>query len=240
MAKKSANDKLDLHGGRVRVPRSRGAISGFVLVLLGIWGALIPLVGPYAHFGYTPDATWHVSGGRVWLEILPGAAAALGGLLLLTAANRITASFGGWLAAVGGAWFVVGPTLRTLLHIGSVGTPIHTSDSGRALETLLLFSGIGAAILFIAGVALGRLAVVGIRDVLAAQRRENEETRVVEKRADADDAAVVDDRPRGVSRRRDEAGDGGDTEERADVDRETPAGATRLDLARERADRADE
>jgi hypothetical protein len=30
----------------LRVPRSRGAISGLLLVLLGLWGALIPSSAP--------------------------------------------------------------------------------------------------------------------------------------------------------------------------------------------------
>ena len=37
--------EFDTRGGRMRMPRSRGAASGFLLVLLGIWGALIPFVG---------------------------------------------------------------------------------------------------------------------------------------------------------------------------------------------------
>ena len=40
--------------GTLRVRRSRGALSGLLLVLLGIWGALIPFVGPYFHYAYTP------------------------------------------------------------------------------------------------------------------------------------------------------------------------------------------
>jgi len=35
--------------------RSRGAGSAFLLVLLGIWGAIVPFVGPY--FGYTFGVT---------------------------------------------------------------------------------------------------------------------------------------------------------------------------------------
>jgi len=53
--------------------RSRGAASGLLLVLLGLWGALIFFVGPYFHFAYTPDTAWTYSTGRLWLEILPGA-----------------------------------------------------------------------------------------------------------------------------------------------------------------------
>lgn len=167
----TAVDDLDTHGARLRIPRSRGALSGLLLLLLGAWGALAPLLGPLVHAGYTPDTAWHLSSGRFWLEILPGVVTAIGGLLLLVGANRITTSFGGWLAVAGGAWFIVGPTLRALLHIGTVGAPIHHSHLGAALETLLLFTGLGALILFLASAAVGRLAIVGIRDVKAAHRR---------------------------------------------------------------------
>lgn len=183
--------KDDMTGGRMRVPRSRGAVGGLMLILFGAWGALIPLVGPYVHFGYTPDTTWHVTAGRFWLEVLPGAAVVLGGLFLLVGANRVTTSFGGWLAAAGGAWFAVGPTLRSLLHIGSIGTPIHTSNLGRTLETLLLFTGLGVLIVWLAATALGRLSIVGVRDVRAAQRRE-QGTRDTEGTRSGDGATRVD------------------------------------------------
>jgi hypothetical protein len=35
--------------GILRVPRSRGVLSGLLLVLLGAWGALVPFVGPDFH-----------------------------------------------------------------------------------------------------------------------------------------------------------------------------------------------
>ena len=46
------------------------------------------------------------------------------------------------------------------------------SALGSALETLVLFTGLGALILLLAGAAVGRLSVVGARDVRAARRRE--------------------------------------------------------------------
>jgi len=39
--------------GMLRIPRSRGALSGVLLVLLGTWGGLIAFVGPYFHYAYT-------------------------------------------------------------------------------------------------------------------------------------------------------------------------------------------
>src|ERR1700709_689268 len=112
---------IDTRGARMRVPRSRGAVSGLLLILLGAWGALVPLIGPYVHFGFTPDTAWHLSSGRFWLEILPRAVAALGGVLLLIAASRVTTSLGAWLGVAGGAWFVIGTQLASLLNLGGVG-----------------------------------------------------------------------------------------------------------------------
>src|SRR6202040_1904170 len=74
--------------GMLRVPRSRGALSGALLFLLGLWGGLIAFVGPYFHFAYTPGTAWTYTSGRLWLEILPGIATALGGLILLASRGR--------------------------------------------------------------------------------------------------------------------------------------------------------
>jgi hypothetical protein len=172
-----ANDRtdparIDTRGSTLRVPRSRGALSGTMLVLLGIWGAAIPFVGPLFSFAFTPDKAWTWTAARGWLEVLPGAVTVLGGLILLASANRVTASFGAWLGVAGGAWFIVGPQLAGLLHIGSPGTPASTSSGLRALESLAFFYGLGALIVFFAAGALGRLSVLGVRDVQSARRRE--------------------------------------------------------------------
>ena len=76
-----------------RIPRTRGAFSGVMLVLLGAWGGLVAFIGPYFHFAYTPDKAWVYTTERLWLEILPGAATVLGGLLVLGSARRHTAAF---------------------------------------------------------------------------------------------------------------------------------------------------
>jgi len=70
-----------------RVPRSRGGVSGVLLILIGAWGGLAPFVGPYFRFAYSPDKAWAYTSGRLWLSIVPGAAAVLGGLLVTGAAH---------------------------------------------------------------------------------------------------------------------------------------------------------
>ena len=152
----------------LRMPRSRGAITGLLLVLLGAWGALIPFVGPRFGFAYTPDTEWTWTAARGWLEVFPGVTTIVGGLLLMASGNRATAMFGGWLAAFGGAWFVVGRALASPLRIGDIGHPVASTDIKRALLEISYFSGLGALIVFLAGGILARVSVRLARDVEAA------------------------------------------------------------------------
>ncbi len=157
--------------GAWRIPRSKGAIAGALLMLFGAWGAIIPFAGPYFGYAYTPGTTWVYTWGRLYLDILPGAAAVLGGFFLLFAANRLLATIGGWLAAAAGAWFIIGPTVSRFWAglAGGAGAPIGGAVL-RAEEQLGFFYGTGIVILALAMAAAGRLAVRGVRDVRAAER----------------------------------------------------------------------
>jgi hypothetical protein len=162
-------------GGLMYVARSRGMLSGLLLVLLGNWGAIIPFVGPYFSYAYTPDRAWAWTWGRFWLEVLPGAAAIVGGLMLIGTAHRAVGVFAGWLASAAGAWFIVGPVLSRLWAspAGDAGVPIG-GPTQQVVEQIGFFYGLGAVILFLAAQALGRFTVRSVRDVAAAEtyRRE--------------------------------------------------------------------
>lgn len=157
-----------VRGGRLRMPRSRGAASGLFLILLGIWGAAAPFVGPYLDFAFNPSQEW--SAARGWLEVLPGAATIVGGCLLLLSRNRATAMLGGWLTIVAGAWFVVGRAVSGPLALGDVGAPVAPTDVQRLWLELSYFHGLGALIVFLGAFALGRLSVRTLRDVEYARR----------------------------------------------------------------------
>jgi hypothetical protein len=151
----------------MQMRRSRGAVSGTLLVLLGLWGALIPFIGPYFHYAYTPDTAWTYTTARLWLEILPGVAVALGGMLLIIAAGRHIALFGALLAAAAGGWFTLGTILSPLWnnHVQLGGSPASTTVYMRIMEQLGFFSALGLAVVFVAAAAFGRILSVpgGVR-----------------------------------------------------------------------------
>jgi hypothetical protein len=160
--------------GVARIPRRRGGLCGLLLIVLGAWGALIPFIGPYFNFAYSPDKAWAYTSGRLYLSILPGAAAVLGGLLVLGTRSRTAGMFGGLLAAVGGAWFIVGAgVVATVLKQSSIttGSPLIRAGSGIGsvatyvfLEELGFFVGIGVLTIFFGALAMGRFSMLSARD----------------------------------------------------------------------------
>jgi len=188
----------------MRVPRSRGVGGGFLLFLLGAWGALIPFVGPYFHFAYTPDTAWAWTWGRFFLEVLPGVATVLGALILMISAVRPVAMFGAALAAAAGAWFAVGtllgPVWATYSTLGAQAGIPAALDPGQptggplhmVTEHLAFFTALGVVIVFVAAAAFGRLAIIGARDALLSREVATE---------DADRSASEEGERHGVWRR---------------------------------------
>lgn len=154
-------------GSRMAMRRSRGAVSGTLLVVLGIWGAIIPFVGPYFNYAFGVTAPWFFTWDRLWLNILPGAAVFLGGLILGPSANRASGGFGAWLALTGGIWFTVGPVISQLWRAGGPGAPIGEPLGAtwwQMLEQIGYFYGLGALVTALAAFALGRLSMRSVRD----------------------------------------------------------------------------
>jgi len=144
----------------MRVSRTTGAISGLVIVVLGIWGGLIPFIGPYFNYSFGPNVTWHYTVHRLWLDILPGAAAVVGGLIIINAKSRIDGTFGSWLALAGGAWFAVGPPVSVLWNAAATAAdPIGAPYGGvhrQILELVGYYYGVGVLIVGFAAFSLGR------------------------------------------------------------------------------------
>jgi hypothetical protein len=143
----------------MRVVRSTAAVPGALIVVLGIWGALIPFVGPYFHYSFAPNTAWHYTSDRLWLDVLPGAVAVLGGVLLVLVATRVGGVIAGLLALLAGAWWALGPAVSVTWESGRgpIGAPLYGSTR-QALELLGYFYGLGALIIALAAFAIGRFA----------------------------------------------------------------------------------
>ena len=155
---------------RLSIPRTRGLISGLCLMALGVWGALVVFIGPYFGYAFINHQAWHFTYGRLWLDILPGALVLLAGLILFGSGSRVSAVFAGWLAAVGGAWFVIGPQVSRFWNHGAMQTGNPVGGYVRqTFEWLGYYYALGALIVFFAAFAIGRLSIVAARDVLPAE-----------------------------------------------------------------------
>jgi hypothetical protein len=141
----------------MRLPRTTGALSGILIIVLGAWGALVPFIGPYFHYAFGSYSSWHFTTNRLWLCIVPGVVAVIAGLMLLTASRRKSGLLAGWLALAAGVWFAIGPVVSLLWH--SAGNPIGVPVGGherQVLELLGYFYALGVAIAALAAFAMGR------------------------------------------------------------------------------------
>lgn len=158
----------------VPMARTRGTLSGLALILLGAWGGLALLVGPYFDLGFAPDQPWHSTMARLYLSFIPGAVVLLCGLIVLVTRSR---GFGGTaavLAALGGAWFVIGGPVMiglgaalsssSVAQLGSVGSPLDFHGNGGSAAVLADFLGVGVLIVFFAALALGRFSIAAHKD----------------------------------------------------------------------------
>jgi hypothetical protein len=142
----------------VRISRGTGALSGLILIVLGLWGGLIPLIGPYFGYAFGSHATWDLTMNRFWLDVLPGAAVVLGGLLLVSSGHRVSGTVASWMAMAGGAWFAVGPAVSRLWEHsgGPIGVPLF-GHTRQTFELIGYFYGLGIVVMGLAAFALGRV-----------------------------------------------------------------------------------
>jgi hypothetical protein len=128
---------------------------GVLIALLGAWAFFVPLVGPYFNFGFSSDEAWQFSAKQWELQLAPGAAAFVGGVMLVLP-GRLWNWLGGALALVAGLWLVVGPSFYPVFSSGTVQP--YGSEWMQALRWIGHFYAVGALILYFAGWAHGLLA----------------------------------------------------------------------------------
>ena len=98
------------------VPPAALAFLAIFVTLVGAWGGIVPFVGGLFGFSADGSVSWHWSLIHAVLWLAPGAVAFVIGLAMLAQVPRVESGmtrFGsawtGLIAAICGAWFVIGP-----------------------------------------------------------------------------------------------------------------------------------
>jgi hypothetical protein len=152
------------------MPRRRGTVIGVVLVLLGLWGGLSPLIGPWLGYHIDDEQAWTLTWDRLWLTTIPGAAVLVGGIVLFISKDRLSAAIGAWLAMAGGAWFVVGPSVSALWSSTFSTNGIGRSNTTqRLVEQLASFYALGALVVALTSFALARVLIRSEHDAVRLQ-----------------------------------------------------------------------
>jgi hypothetical protein len=149
------------HSARPTVPRFSLGIAGLLLVVLGVWGGIVPFIGPT--FGFSADGagSWYWDLLHALLSLAPGAAALVAGLLIMTGAgtrvfHSALTGLAGFLAVLAGGWFVIGAIAWPLLYNSGV---IVSAPPATTLEYFVgYYGGVGCLLIFLGAFVLGRSA----------------------------------------------------------------------------------
>ena len=134
-----------------------------MLVALGAWGAIVPFVGPEFDYPFPAGSdvgSWEWSDTAWQLSLLPGIAAAYGGVILLGLLGtvRFAPALGALVALAAGAWFVLGDEFSRLWT-----SPLQdgTGSDWMVIATNVGYhEGLGLVIAGLSAFALGLLALL--------------------------------------------------------------------------------
>jgi hypothetical protein len=151
---------------RVRPPWSRGTlIAGIGAIAVGAWAAIVPFVGPTFGYSLGLSGAWKLTADRLYLQLAPGAAGVLAGLVFLGYVPgrdralywRGMAVAAGLLATAAGAWLVIGPDAYTVIrHVGANGRTLPTRSLASLATQVGYYLGPGVLLAVFGGMALGR------------------------------------------------------------------------------------
>ncbi len=146
---------------RAVVPATGLGVTGFTIMLLGAWAGIVPFVGPT--FGFSADGAsswyWNLPHALLWLA--PGAVAVWCGLMMLGLVPRAIAGFArlgsaalGTVAAICGAWLVIGPLAWPVLE-RSAGVFVPASPIRELAYQIGYSLGPGVLLVVLGAFALG-------------------------------------------------------------------------------------
>ena len=136
---------------------------GLMLIALGAWGAIVPFVGPEFDYPFPAGSdvgAWEWSETAWQLSLLPGVAAAYGGVVLvgMLGTVRFAPAFGALVALAAGGWFVLGDEFSRLWR---EPLPEGVGSDWMVIATNVGYhEGLGLVIAALSAFALGLLALL--------------------------------------------------------------------------------
>ncbi|MEO6653204.1 MAG: hypothetical protein ABIP17_11160 [Ilumatobacteraceae bacterium] len=128
---------------------------GIAVAIVGLWGAAVPYAGPVFGYDMGGGSAWAWTESRLTLHLLPGLLAVLGGMTMLKGSGGGRVRVGAALAALGGAWFIVGPVIRPAWADSDRMMMMGNGVWDQIFTSLGYHSGTGVVILALSAFALG-------------------------------------------------------------------------------------
>jgi hypothetical protein len=139
-------------------------VPAVLLMLLGAWVFLAPLIGPYFSFGLDTSSKWRFTSDHWILSLLPGIAL-FGAGLLMTMPSRALGWLAGLVAVAAGVWLVIGPTLHPTWSTHTFAL-LPGSDWKTAARLIADFYGPGALAIYLGAQAQGLLERTSVRETI--------------------------------------------------------------------------
>lgn len=137
----------------------RSALAGMLVMLVGAWGGAAAYFGPKIGIGPLGDTAWRWSTAHTVLSLAPGAAAVVGGLLILFGARLLAGGIqrlGGLLAFGAGGWFVLGAAVYPVFY-GTAAPGYLQTGRGPLMNLASVAAygpGVGIALCALSGMAM--------------------------------------------------------------------------------------
>jgi hypothetical protein len=140
-------------------------VGGAIALLLAVWAALVPFIGPTFGFSLDGTSSWTWNDVHAWGAVVPGAVAFFAALIVLANAGQPTEyrspgalRTAGLLLFLSGAWLTVVPVVWPVI-VGHYF--VGTSASLTLQHWLAAASGPGLLLATFGGVVMGRAHCVG-------------------------------------------------------------------------------
>ena len=141
------------------LPTGRAGLAGLVIAAIGAWGGAVAYFGPKIGLGSSGARSLQWSTPHTVLNLAPGAAALVGGLMVVLGSRLLRGGvqrLGALLAFAAGGWFVLGPAVYPVFY-GATAPGYGGTGHGPLMNLASLVgygAGVGVVLCLLSGLAV--------------------------------------------------------------------------------------